>query len=166
MSTGIESRFSQEQKDPGFLAAKGHFKVSLQTDQIEASRKRDDMLTRQHLAGDDPSVIGLTQQINDLEQQIHQEQELLERKHIKKLAGAIFMSVSKHKYANIRAIGDRAVYNAVRACEIASGYCNKEDITILVDIKKSEGNMGSLRSSRHVQNVTAYVFNIKVKEEK
>lgn len=161
MTTTKASHFQQEKKDPGFLAAKGNFKSMLQGDKEAIFRKRDHLLTNQGLAGDSPEVVALTKQLHDLEQQISQEQDTLERKHIKKLAGAIFMAVSKHKYANIRAIGDRAVYNAVRAYEIADGYCLKENLQIFIkSIEKSEGNMGSLRNSYHVSNVTAYLFKI------
>lgn len=166
MSTSNTSRFLQEKRDPGFLAAKGNFKSSLQENKELISRKRDHLLTHQGFAGDSQEVIILTQEIHALEQQILQEQDILERKHIKKLAGAIFMAVSKHKYAHIRAIGDRAVYNAVRAYELAVGYCAKENIQILIkSIEKSEGNMGSLRSSYHVSNVTAYLFKVEVENK-
>ncbi len=167
MNTTKTSRFQQEKKDPGFLAAKGNFKSALQGDKEAIFRKRDHLLTYKGLAGDSQEVVALTKELQILEQQVTQEQDVLERKHIKKLAGAIFMAISKHKYANIRAIGDRAVYNAVRAYEIASGYCLKENIQVFIkSIEKSEGNMGSLRNSYHVNNVTAYLFKVAIINEK
>ena len=83
------------------------------------------------------------------------------KEHIKSLASAIFMAMSNHGYATIRAIGERATYNAVKAITIASGYLAPKDVELVWQSFFDEGNLGSLRSNEHVETVTAMVFKLK-----
>ena len=82
-------------------------------------------------------------------------------RHVKSLASAIFMAMSNHGYATIRAIGESASYNAVKAIAIASGHCKPKGIDLCFEVSFDEGNIGKLRKSDHVNSVTAIVFSLK-----
>ncbi len=84
-----------------------------------------------------------------------------EKKHVKKLASAIFMAMSNHGYATIRAVGPFANYNAVKAITIAMGYCAPKGIELCFVPSFDEGNLGSLRQEGHVDGVTAMVYSVK-----
>ncbi len=83
-----------------------------------------------------------------------------EKEHRSKLSNAIFMSIMNHGYANIRAVGTRAIANAVRSITIATERCKKRDICLYWDSEIDKGNLGPLRDPSHVQDVTAYVFKL------
>jgi stage V sporulation protein SpoVS len=83
-----------------------------------------------------------------------------EKAHIKSLASAIFMSIVNHNYARVRAVGKIASYNALKAITIASGYCKPKGIDLCWQPYFTEGNIGDLKDSRHVFNVTAIMFNV------
>lgn len=89
------------------------------------------------------------------------EQSILERQHVKSLSTAIFMSVSNHGYANIRAVGRSACYNAVKAISISTEYFKAKDKNISWTPIFTEGNLGDLQQNNHVQNVTAIVFQVR-----
>lgn len=90
-----------------------------------------------------------------------EERKIAEKKHVKKLAYAIFMSLRRHGYANIRAVGPFANYNAVKAITIAMGYCAPKGIDICFVPSFDEGNMGELRDPSHVESVTAIMYSVK-----
>lgn len=89
------------------------------------------------------------------------EQSLLERKHVKGLSSAIFMSVSNHGYANVRAVGKSACYNALKAISISGSYFQADDRVPCWIPFFTEGNLGELQQESHVQNVTAIVFQVR-----
>ena len=84
-----------------------------------------------------------------------------EKLHVKKLASAIFMALTNHGYANIRAIGPFANYNAIKAYIIATGYCISRGIDLCFTVSFDEGNIGPYRDNAHVDNVVATVYSIK-----
>ncbi len=84
-----------------------------------------------------------------------------EKVHIKKLARAIFMAMTNHGYATVRAVGRNATYNASKAIAIAGGYCKPKGIDICFEISFDEGNLGPIRSEHHVSTVTALLFRLK-----
>lgn len=86
--------------------------------------------------------------------------EELERDHRTKLANAIFMSISNHGYATVRAIGSLAIANAVRAITTTSERLRKKGINLMWETVVDKGNLGPMRSESHVNDVTAYVFRI------
>ena len=84
-----------------------------------------------------------------------------ERSHVKKLASAVFMALTNHGYATIRAVGPFANYNAVKAYIIATGYCAPKGIDLCFTVSFDEGNLGPRRKEGHVDNVVATVYSIK-----
>lgn len=84
-----------------------------------------------------------------------------EKVHIKKLARAIFMAMTNHGYATVRAVGRNATYNATKAIAITSGYCKPKGIDICFEVSFDEGNLGPIRDEKHVSTVTALVFTLK-----
>ncbi len=81
--------------------------------------------------------------------------------HIKSLASAIFMAMSNHGYATIRAIGESASYNAIKSITIASGYLAPKGVELCWQSFFDEGNLGVCREPSHVETVTAMVFKLK-----
>jgi len=90
-----------------------------------------------------------------------EEQKVAEKIHVKKLANAIFMALQNHGYADVRAVGRNATYNAVKALTIASGYCKPKNVDLVFQSSFDEGNLGVLRNKTHIQNVTAMLFSVK-----
>ncbi len=152
--------FREKNTDPGFLVAKGRFHVEGEKNRESLFRERDFLLHEGH-AGDDEKVVGLTRQIETLNTQINKDCRKLEKEHVKHLASAIFMAMSNHGYANIRCVGNRAVYNSVKAIAIASGYCKQKGIDLCFEVSFDEGNLGTLRDKHHVKSVTAMLFKLK-----
>ncbi len=89
-----------------------------------------------------------------------EEKEKHEKDHRSKLSNAIFMSISHHGYATIRAIGTFAIANAVRSITVATDRCRKKGIGLMWECVVDKGNLGALRSDGHVRDVTAYLFRI------
>ena len=89
------------------------------------------------------------------------ERKSLEKEHVKKLASAIFMSLRRHGYAKVRAVGPYANYNAVKALTIAMGYCAPKGIDLCFVPSFDEGNLGALRDEGHVETVTAILYSVK-----
>lgn len=85
----------------------------------------------------------------------------LRRKHVKKLASAIFMAMTNHGYATIRAVGPFANDNAVKALTLATGYCASRGIELCWTSSESTGNLGRLRKEGHVDSVSATCYTIK-----
>ena len=90
-----------------------------------------------------------------------EESKSAERLHVKKLASAIFMAMTNHGYATIRAVGPFANYNALKAITIATGYCAPKGIELCWTASFDEGNLGDLRQDGHVNTVTAMLFVVK-----
>lgn len=132
------STFQEKGSDPGFLVAKGKFRSKAEEEGI--------------LEGESTA---------DYEGRIHDEQRLLERNHVKNLASAIFMAMSNCGYANVRAVGRNATYNAIKAIAVAKSYCAPKGIEICWDVSFDEGNLGALRNKAHVPGVTAMLFSLK-----
>jgi len=93
------------------------------------------------------------------------EREMQEKDHRSKLANAIYMAIINHGYAHVRAIGTGAIANAVRSITLATERCGKKGISLMWDSVMDKGNLGPMRHSGHVQDVTAYSFRIKHWEE-
>lgn len=155
-----EKSFRDSKQDPGFLVAKGRFVSPVEQHRDQIFRQRDDLLRDGH-AGDSPDVIELTRQIDTMDKQIDADRRQKERDHVKNLASAVFMAMSRHGYANIRAVGRNANYNAVKSIAIASGYCKDKGIDLCFDICFDEGNLGALRNKHHVTSVTAMMYSLK-----
>ncbi len=83
-----------------------------------------------------------------------------EKDHRNKLSNAIFMSISNHGYATVRAIGTFAIANAVRSITVATERCQKKGIGLMWESVVDKGNLGPMRSENHVRDVTAYSFRI------
>lgn len=147
-------------QDPGFLVAKGRFVSRLESDRQQKFRDRDDLL-RSGQSGESLEVVELTRLINDLDKQIDFDRKMMEKDHVKSLAGAIFMTMSDCGYANIRAVGRNASYNAVKAIAIATLNCQSRGIDLCFSVVFDEGNLGHLRKDGHVQNVTAILYKLK-----
>lgn len=98
-----------------------------------------------------------------------EERDKKEKDHRSKLANAIYMAITNHGYANVRAIGTSAIANAVRAITLATERCRKKGIALMWDTVIDKGNLGPMRQESHVKDVTAYEFRIthwkKVEEE-
>lgn len=88
------------------------------------------------------------------------EKEKQEKDHRSKLANAIFMAISNHGYATVRSIGTSAIANAVRSITVATERCRKKGIDLMWESIIEKGNLGPMRSDKHVQDVTAYLFRI------
>jgi len=88
-----------------------------------------------------------------------------EKDHRSKLANAIYMAIINHGYAHVRAIGTGAIANAVRSITLATDRCHKKGISLMWDSIVDKGNLGPIRQSEHVQDVTAYSFRLKHWEE-
>lgn len=84
-----------------------------------------------------------------------------EKKHQKKLANAVFKSIINNGYANLRAVGSFAIANAVRAITLASIKSAKKGVVLYWDSVFEHGNLGPLRDSDHVKNVTAILFRLR-----
>lgn len=147
-----------------FLVAKGGFHPEKETIKDEKWRERD-RLIREHGDGAHPEVIALTQEISQLEREIHKEAKSMEKAHVKKLSSAIFMTIRNSKFVHIRCVGNRATYNAVKAIAIATGYCKAKGIDLYCQPSFDEGNIGKLQSSSHVGSVTAILFTLKGRKE-
>ncbi len=89
-----------------------------------------------------------------------------EKSHRNKLANAIFMSITHNGYATIRSVGAKAIANAVMAIATATERCLKKDTHLYWDVIVEKGNLGELRDSSHVKDVTAYTFRLQHFEEK
>lgn len=89
-----------------------------------------------------------------------EEKDKNEKNHRSKLSNAIFMAISNHGYANVRAIGTFAIANAVRAITAATERCRKKGIELMWESVVDKGNLGPMRSDGHVRDVTAYLFRI------
>ncbi len=152
--------FQTKKNDPGFLVSKGRFYSPHEESRSKLFHEREQLLL-QGKAGDSIEVVGLTHQINDLESEIDRDRRHLEKDHVKNLASAIFMAMSNHGYANIRAVGRNANYNAIKAIAISEGYCKTKGIDVCFDVCFDEGNLGALRNQHHVQTVTAMMFRLK-----
>lgn len=83
-----------------------------------------------------------------------------EKDHRSKLSNAIFMAISNHGYATVRAIGTSAIANAVRSITVATERCRKKGISLMWESVVEKGNLGPMRSEQHVRDVTAYLFRI------
>lgn len=147
-------------KDPGFLVAKGRFVSPHENERQKFFRERDDYL-RDGSPGDSLEVVDLTRKIDSLDKDIDHDRREREKEHVKSLASAIFMAMSRCGYAKIRAVGRNANYNAVKSIAIATGYCKDRGIDICFEVSFDEGNLGALRKQNHVQTVTAMVYNLK-----
>lgn len=139
------SSFNEKKDDPAFLVAKGKFSSRLENELQE--------LLRSGARTDD-------RRIPDLKNQIDDERHELEKKHVKDLSNAIVMALTNHGRATIRCIGRSAVYNACKAMAIARGKCYSKGIDLRFGPSFDEGNLGKLRNSAHVTNVTALVFTL------
>lgn len=89
------------------------------------------------------------------------ERKSAEKQHIKKLASAIFMAMTNHGYAIIRAVGPFANHNAVKALTVATGYCAPKGISLCWVSSFDEGNLGRLRQEGHVESVNATVYKVR-----
>lgn len=89
-----------------------------------------------------------------------EDRESQEKNHRSKLSNAIYMAISNHGYATVRAIGTNAIANAVRSITSASERCRKKGITLMWESIIDRGNLGPMRADEHVQDVTAYLFRI------
>lgn len=89
-----------------------------------------------------------------------EEKAKLEKDHRSKLSNAVFMAISNHGYATIRAIGTFAIANAVRAITVATERYRKKGIDLMWESVVDKGNLGPMRSDGHVRDVTAYLFRI------
>lgn len=152
--------FRDKIKDPGFLVSKGRFIAISEQERNILFDERDNLL-RAGQSGDSLEVVALTRNIGKLNKQVDEERRKLEKEHIKNLASAIFMAMSNHGYANIRAVGRNATYNAIKSITIASGYCKTKGIDVCFEVSFDEGNLGMLRNKHHVQSVTAMMFKLK-----
>lgn len=94
-----------------------------------------------------------------------EQRKIQEKNHRSKLANAIYMAITNHGYAHVRAIGTEAIANAIRSITSATERCHKKGISLMWDSVIDKGNLGQLRQSGHVQDVTAYSFRIKHWEE-
>ncbi len=83
------------------------------------------------------------------------------RNHRSRLANAIFRAMTNHGYATVRAIGTQAIANAVRAITAASARCEKKGVKLLWESVFDKGNLGPMRDSSHVEDVTAFLFRIR-----
>lgn len=162
MSTVVEKQdsFRDSRQDPGLLVAKGRFIPPQEEDRSRLFRERDQLL-RDGYAGHSLEVIELTRQIDSLDKEIDRARREMERDHVKSLASAIFMAMSRCGYANIRAVGRNANYNAVKSIAIATGYCRQKEIDVCFEVVFDEGNLGALRKQNHVQSVTAMMYKLK-----
>lgn len=156
----ISEYVNNQKPDPGFLVAKGRFVSSYEATYDVLFKKRDNYL-RQGAAGDSAEVVDLTRQMQDLDDQIDDDRKSMERDHVKNLASAIFMAMSRCGYANIRAVGRNANYNAVKSIAIAGGYCKTKGIDVCFEVSFDEGNLGELRNQHHVKSVTAILYKLK-----
>lgn len=162
MSTIAENKISGsfKGKDPGFLVAKGRFVSSHEDEKQKFFRERDDLL-RDGKPGDSLEVVELTRKIDNLDKEIDNDRRVLEKEHVKSLASAIFMAMSRCGYAKVRAVGRNANYNAVKSIAIAGGYCKSRGIDVCFEVSFDEGNLGALRKQNHVQSVTAIMYSLK-----
>lgn len=89
------------------------------------------------------------------------DRKVAEKQHVKSLANAIFMALSKHGDVSIRTIGARASYNATKSIAIATGTCATKGIDLCFTMSFDEGDLGDLRGSGHVESVTALKFKLR-----
>lgn len=90
-----------------------------------------------------------------------EERDTKARSHRSKLSNAIFMAITKHGYAAVRAIGTSAIANAVRSITTASVRCEKKGVKLYWESVFDKGNLGPMRDSSHVRDVTAFLFRIR-----
>ncbi len=90
-----------------------------------------------------------------------EERDTKARNHRSKLANAIFMAITNHGYATVRAIGTQAIANAVRAITTSSARCEKKGVKLYWESVFDKGNLGPMRDSSHVKDVTAFLFRIR-----
>lgn len=107
---------------------------------------------------DDPGLVVAKGRFNG---QTPAERDMQEKDHRTKLANAIYMAISNHGYANVRAIGTNAIANAVKAITSVTERCGKKGISLMWESAIEKGNLGPVRDPGHVQDVTAYSFRIK-----
>jgi stage V sporulation protein SpoVS len=150
----------QKPTDAGFLVAKGRFESPSDTERKKLSMQRDEKLMS-GVAPDDSHVIEMTRQIDWLGKTSRKEKMDLEKRHIQKLASAIFMSCTNNGYATVRAVGGRATYNALKAYGLANRFCKEKGIELCFDVELDKGNIGQLKDKGHVANVTAMLLKVK-----
>lgn len=155
-----QGSFRDSRQDPGLLVAKGRFIPQAEEERSRLFRERDQLLRDGH-PGHSLEVIELTRQIDALDKEIDHTRREMERDHVKSLASAIFMAMSRCGYANVRAVGRNANYNAVKSIAIATGYCRDKEIDVCFEVVFDEGNLGALRKQNHVQSVTAMMYKLK-----
>lgn len=155
----MPEKFSDTYKDPGFLVAKGRF-VSKQENEKQKIWEQRDELLRNGAEADSSEVVEITRHIASLEKEIEFERKSLEKTHVKSLASAISMAISKCGYANIRAVGRNANYNAIKSITIAINYCKDKGISVAMNTSFESGNLGNLRKQGHVDSVTALMYNV------
>lgn len=83
-----------------------------------------------------------------------------EKKHVKNLAARVVNAMTDHGHVTVRSIGKNATYSALKAIEMASFTCGKNGLKLWWSIRREQGNLGPLRGSNHVSNVSAYVFHV------
>lgn len=83
-----------------------------------------------------------------------------EKEHRDKLANAIYMAIKHHGYASVRAIGTRAIANAVRSITSASDKLRNQGVSLSWESIIEKGNLGPVREEGHVKNVSAYCFRV------
>ena len=121
----------------------------------------DEVESKQESFRDHKSDPGFLVAKGRFEASTEEEKQELRRKHIKKLASAIFMAMTNHGYATIRAVGPYANDNAVKALTIATGYCAPKGIELCWVSSESTGNLGRLRKVGHVDSVSATSYTVK-----
>lgn len=155
-----DAKMSDTKTVKNFLVAKGSFHP--ESEKIKDAKWRErDRLIRELGDGAHPDVVKLTQDIQKLEKEISRESKAMEKTHVKKLANAIYMSMSADGDVSVRCIGGRAINNAVKSMIIASGYCKSKGIDVCFEPSFDEGNIGKLQSENHVGSVTAILFKLK-----
>lgn len=88
------------------------------------------------------------------------DQKKAQSNHVFKLSNTINTVFQKHGMAKIRAVGSKALSNAVKAIERASFISAKNGKEMYWKVKKEVGNLGDLKSQSHVSDVGAYVFEL------
>lgn len=90
-----------------------------------------------------------------------QERYEMEKTHRIKLGSAIYMAVSNHGDAVVRAIGSGAIANAVRAITIASSKFKANGVDLIWESSFDKGSMKPLTNKNQKIEVTAIVFSIR-----
>jgi len=81
--------------------------------------------------------------------------------YVKKLSSALYQCISNHGYAEMRAIGRDACYNAVCSLIRVNGTLAQQGTELYWNAAFDNGNLGDLQSDGHVQDVTAVKFYVK-----